>query len=169
MVKSLFRRNRSSGQHRADDGVVLGQLPQPCSPQQVRPRITDVGNRGPVAFDQRNDRGGAHAVAITPTLSLLEDGLAGGLHRPLEDCLGRRATARPDPIDYDLARSLGRYVPGGVPAHTIEDREQSELGLDTENILVLAPQVASVGGSFGSDLEVAHARVGASGSLSSTT
>jgi hypothetical protein len=125
----LFLGDSAVVDQRLDERVVFGDLRQLAVAHQVAPRVTDVGHPNPVACEEDCGQGGAHPLEVGFHFDLRCDRRIAGVDRGVE--LGEQVAAGLVVVEVGECGNdqLRSHFTGGVPAHTVGERQQSCAGV----------------------------------------
>ena len=126
------------------EGVVVGDLVELLAPQEVSPRVTDVGERHLVTCAQERGHRGAHALELGAVVDLRLDLGVGGRNGPAEVVVRVVATvALPVEGHHGADGDGAGDVASGVASHAVGDHE--EVGAGIPGVLVLRADQSHVG------------------------
>ncbi len=134
-------------QQLADDRVVVGQLPDAASADQVGPTVAHVGQGRPLLVRQKRHQGRPHSREFGVLLRFAVDGSVGGSYcvaKPLGEA-GSGSLQGLDCLKSGLGSQLAGHLAGGVAPHPVCDQIQAQLGRKGVAILVLLPPETDVG------------------------
>ena len=139
--------------------MVLCQLHGLVLADHIDPAVADMGDKGALAQQQESRQGGAHAPLLGFLLSTFEDGHTSLLRGVFQ---GRKDVLRCDALlvacvrvqqvlacFHRVAKIGHRYLRGnlarGMAAHTVSDREERQLLVNEEVVLVVLSLPTNVG------------------------
>jgi hypothetical protein len=117
-----------------------------------------VGDGDPVVEEQRSDDRGAHALTLWLAACGLKYDLVGAQDRVAQDDGGARQSVRgvvdaqvfafhgiTHQADDGLDRDAAGDLPGVVPAHTVSQNQQPDVGVEGYGVFVVLANASGVG------------------------